>query len=101
MALLFTNVVDKTSGRTFEEPVVMNVFGSYKRCEILFGRTIESIADEITKLLHMKPASGFMGKVSIAKELYALKNIFPKRLKGEGECQKIKYLNDDMSGLRK
>ena len=95
-ALLFTNVVDKTSGRTFEEPVVMNVFGSYKRCEILFGRTIESIADEITKLLHMKPASGFMGKVSIAKELYALKNIFPKRLKGEGECQKIKYLEDDI-----
>ena len=62
-ALLFTNVVDKKSGRKFEEPVLMNVFGSYKRCEFLFGRTIESIADEITNLLHMKPPSGFMDKV--------------------------------------
>ena len=35
-ALLFTNVVDKKSGTKFEEPVFMNVFGSYKRCELLF-----------------------------------------------------------------
>jgi len=95
-ALLFTNVVDKASGRKFDEPVVMNIFGSYKRCEILFGRTIESVADEITKLLHMKPPAGFMNKVSMAKELFALKNIFPKKLKGEGACQKIKYLQNDI-----
>jgi 4-hydroxy-3-polyprenylbenzoate decarboxylase len=96
MALLFTNVVDKKAGVKFEEPVVMNIFGSYKRCEILFGRTIESVADEITNLLHMKPPSGFMEKIGMAKELFGLKNIFPKRLKGEGECQKIKYLKDDI-----
>ena len=95
-ALLFTNVIDKKSGTKFEEPVFMNVFGSYKRCELLFGRTIESVADEITNLLHMKPPEGFMDKVSMAKELFSLKNIFPKRLKGEGECQKIKYLNEDI-----
>ena len=95
-ALVFTNVIDKASGRKFKEPVVMNIFGSYKRCEILFGRTIESVADEITKLLHMKPPSGFMNKVSMAKELFSLKNIFPKKLKGEGACQKIKYLEDDI-----
>jgi len=41
LALLFTNVVDKKSGVKFDEPVVMNIFGSYKRCEILFGRTID------------------------------------------------------------
>ncbi len=93
-ALLFTNVVDKKSGRVFEEPVLMNVFGSYKRCELLFGRTIESVADEITKLLHMKPPSGFMDKISMAKELFSLKNIFPKKLKGEGRCQELKYQGD-------
>ena len=95
-AILFTNVVDKKSGAKFDEPVLMNVFGSYKRCELLFGRTIESVADEITNLLHMKPPEGFMDKVSMAKELFSLKNIFPKRLKGEGECQKVKYLNEDI-----
>jgi len=95
-ALLFTNVVDSKSGKKFEEPVLMNVFGSYKRCELLFGRTIESVADEITKLLHMKPPSGFMEKISMASELFSLKNIFPKRLKGEGACQQIKYLDDEV-----
>jgi len=95
-ALLFSNVVDKKNDVKFEEPVVMNVFGSYKRCEILFGRSIESIADEITKLLHMKPPVGFFDKLSMASELFSLKNIFPKRLKGEGACQKIKYLEDDI-----
>ncbi|NCO01503.1 MAG: menaquinone biosynthesis decarboxylase [Epsilonproteobacteria bacterium] len=95
-ALLFTNVIDKKSGTKFEEPVLMNVFGSYKRCELLFGRSIESVADEITKLLHMKPPAGFMNKISMASELFSLKNIFPKRLKGEGACQKVKYLNEEI-----
>ena len=95
-ALLFTNVVDKKSGTKFEENVLMNVFGSYKRCEMLFGRTIESVADEITNLLHMKPPAGFMDKISMASQLFSLKNIFPKRLSGEGECQQVKYLKDDI-----
>ena len=93
-ALLFTNVVDKKKSKKFEEPVLMNLFGSYKRCELLFGRTIESVADEITKLLHMKPPVGLKEKISMASELFSLKNIFPKRLKGEGECQEIKYFED-------
>ena len=95
-ALLFTNVVDKKTGTKFDEDVFMNVFGSYKRCELLFGRTIESVADEITKLLHMKPPEGFSAKLSMVKDLFSLKNIFPKRLKGEGACQAIKYLKDDI-----
>ncbi len=95
-ALLFTNIVDKKNDKKFEEPVLMNVFGSYKRCELLFGRTIESVADEITKLLHMKPPAGLKEKISMASELFSLKNIFPKRLKGEGECQQIKYLDNEI-----
>ena len=95
-ALLFTNVVDAQTGTKFEEPVMMNVFASYKRCELLFGRTIQSVADEITKLLHMKPPAGFMEKISMATELFALKNIFPKRLKGEGACQEIQYYDDEV-----
>ncbi len=95
-ALLFTNVIDAKSDTKFEEPVLMNVFGSYKRCELLFGRTIESVADEITNLLHMKPPSGFMQKIDMAKELFSLKNIFPKRLKGKGECQAIQYLKEEV-----
>ncbi len=96
-ALLFTNVVDKQNGKKFPESVLMNVFGSYKRCELLFGRTIESIADEITKLLHMKPPRSFGEKLSMASELFSLKNIFPKRLSGEGACQAVKYLEENIN----
>ncbi len=93
-ALLFTNVVDKKSGKKFEENVLMNVFGSYRRCELLFGRTIESVADEITKLLHMKMPAGFFNKLSMASELFSLKNIFPKRTTMKASCQQIRYLDD-------
>jgi len=95
-ALLFTNVIEAKTGKKFEEPVLMNLFGSYKRCEILFGRTIESVADEITKLLHMKPPTGLKEKFSMASELFSLKNIFPKRLKGKGECQQVIYQDEDI-----
>lgn len=95
-AILFKNVVDKKSGRKFDEPVLMNVFGSHKRCELLFGRTVESVADEITKLLHMKPPEGFMNKINMAKDLFSLKNIFPKKLKRRGECQELEYRGEDV-----
>ncbi len=95
-ALLFTNVVDAKSGRRFEEDVLMNLFGSYRRCELLFGRSIESVADEIEKLMHLKPPAGFMEKLSMAKELFSLKDIFPKRLKGKGECQQIVKEGDEV-----
>ncbi|MDH4943697.1 menaquinone biosynthesis decarboxylase [Sulfurimonas sp. C5] len=95
-ALLFTNVIDKKTGHKYEEPVLMNVFGSFKRCELLFGRKIESVADEITKLLHMKPPASFKEKLSMAGELFQLKNIFPKRLKSKGVCQEIIHLEQDI-----
>jgi len=96
-ALLFTNVVDRKNDKKFDEPVLMNLFSSYKRCELLFGRTIESVADEITKLLHMKPPAGFMQKISMAKELFGLKEIFPKRLSSRGECQAIVYKDEKVN----
>ena len=96
-ALLFTNVVDKKSGKKFDEPILMNLYGSYSRTELMFGRSIQSVADEITKLLHMKPPAGLKAKIDMATQLFSLKNIFPKRLKGEGECQEIKYFNDDVN----
>ncbi len=95
-ALLFTNVVDKKNNKKFDEPVFMNVFSSYKRCELIFGRTIESVADEISGLLHMKPPKGIADKISMASQMFSLKNIFPKRLSGKGACQEIQYLGTDI-----
>jgi len=95
-ALLFTNVVNKKDGIKFDEPVLMNVYGSYEATELLFGRSVEGIAEEIEGLLHMKPPSGLKQKFSMLSELFNLKNIFPKRLKGEGACQEVKFLEEDV-----
>ena len=96
-AILFKNVVDKKTGKKFKESVLMNVFGSYRRCELLFGRPIESVADEINKLLHMKPPQGFMDKISMASQLFSMKNIFPKRTSVKGECQEVVQLGEDVN----
>jgi 4-hydroxy-3-polyprenylbenzoate decarboxylase len=90
-ALLFTHPVDSKGERTFDMPVLMNVFGSFKRTEMLFGRSVESVADEITKLLHMKPPSSLGEKFGMLGDLFSLKSVFPKKLKGEGACQQVKH----------
>ena len=94
-ALLFTNAVDKKSGIKYKDPVLMNLFGSFERTELLFGRSVEGVAEEIETLLHMKPPATFRDKFSMLGNLFDLKNIFPKRLKGEGACQEIQYLGDE------
>jgi 4-hydroxy-3-polyprenylbenzoate decarboxylase len=94
-ALLFTNPVDKKSGIKYKDPVLMNLFGSFERTELLFGRSVEGVAEEIESLLHMKPPATFRDKFSMLGNLFDLKNIFPKRLKGEGACQEVQYLGDE------
>jgi len=94
-ALLFTNPVNKKEGTKYKDPVLMNLFGSFERTELLFGRTVEGVAEEIETLLHMKPPASFRDKFSMLGELFSLKNIFPKRLKGEGACQEVKHLGEE------
>ena len=94
-ALLFTNPVNKKDGTKFQDPVLMNLFGSFERTELLFGRSVEGVAEEIETLLHMKPPASMRDKFSMLGDLFSLKNIFPKRLKGEGACQEVKFLGDD------
>ncbi len=94
-ALLFTNVMD--GDKKFDEDVVMNLFGSYKRCELIFGKGIEDVANEIETLLHMKPPSGFGEKISMAQNLFSLKNIFPKRSNKKGACQEVIFEGDDIN----
>lgn len=93
-ALLFTHPVDRQNGRHFSAPVVMNLFGSYARTELLFGRTVEGVAEEIEKLLHMKPPQTFKDKIGMLGDLFSMKDIFPKKLKTVGKCQEVVYKGD-------
>ena len=96
-ALLFTHPVDGKNGKSFDTPVLMNVFGSYRRTELLFGRSVEGVADEITKLLHMKPPASLKEKFGMLGDLFSLKSVFPKRMKGKGACQQVRHLEGEVN----
>ena len=87
-ALLFTKPIDKKNNKTFDIPVLMNVFCSPKAVELFIGDA-DAIANEIEGLLKMKPPQGFAGKIDMFKKLFNLKNVPPKRLKSKGVCQEI------------
>lgn len=93
-ALLFTNAVDRKSGKKFDTPILMNVFCSPKAVELLIGDG-DKIAQRIEQLLHMKPPSGFMDKLSMFGTLFNLKSVFPKKLKGRGACQEVIKLGNE------
>lgn len=54
-ALLFTRPICKKSGKEFDIPVLMNVFGSHKRLELLINKPIPKIAHSLQSLLHLSP----------------------------------------------
>ena len=87
-ALLFTNPIDKKNNKSFDTPILMNVFCSPKAVELFIGEA-DTIANEIEDLLKMKPPVGFSGKIDMFKKLFNLKFVPPKRLKTKGECQEI------------
>lgn len=93
-ALLFTNAVDRKNGKKFDTPILMNVFCSEKAVELLIGDG-DKIAARIEELLHMKPPSGFMDKLSMFGTLFNLKSVFPKKLSKKGESQEIIKLGSD------
>jgi len=94
-ALLFTNPIDKKNNKTFDTPVLMNVFCNEKAVELFIGDG-DKIAKEIEGLLKMKPPAGFMNKLAMFGQLFNLKSVFPKRLKGKGECQQIIKTGSDV-----
>ena len=51
-ALLFTKPIDKVDNKTFDTPILMNVFCSPKAVELFIGDS-DKIANEIESLLKM------------------------------------------------
>ncbi|MCE3039891.1 menaquinone biosynthesis decarboxylase [Helicobacter anatolicus] len=78
-ALLFTNPINKKENKKFDIPVLMNLFGSPKRVELIFRQTGEEIAKDINALLEFRPPKNlkeFFGKFS---QMANLRHIFPKK----------------------
>ncbi|RXJ82457.1 menaquinone biosynthesis decarboxylase [Arcobacter sp. F2176] len=93
-AILFTNPIDKRTGKKFDIPVLMNVFCNEKAVKLFIGDG-DKIGSEIESLLKMKPPTTFSEKLSTFGKLFALKNTIPKKNKGKGECQQVIKLGED------
>jgi len=97
-ALLFEKPVSKRLSKRYDTPVLMNLFCSFYATELFLGKKADEIANEIEELLHLKPPSSFMDKLSMLSRLFHLKNVFPKRLKERGISQEI-VLEGDKANL--
>lgn len=88
-ALLFTRPIDSKNNKTFDIPVLMNVFGSSSRLEILLDCPISDISQNLKSLLNLTPPKNFKQIWTKLKELYALRHVFPKYTNKPGLCQEI------------
>lgn len=96
-ALLFTQ--PKRGDKIFPTPVLTNIFGSFELLNLIVGKDIEGIANQIQNLLKLSPPKTFLEKISKAKELFALRHAFPKTLSSKGECQEVIHLNPSLLDL--
>jgi 4-hydroxy-3-polyprenylbenzoate decarboxylase len=87
--ILFTKPINKRLGIEYDMPVLMNIFANKALTEKIFAKHPDDVAQGIDKLLKLKPPAGFMEKLKMIPELFALKNVFPKRSKSKGACQEV------------
>ncbi|MSN95975.1 menaquinone biosynthesis decarboxylase [Campylobacter sp. FMV-PI01] len=91
-ALLFTKPFSKD--RDFYPPILTNTFGSFKALNLILGRDVEDVADEISNLLKPKNPLNLKEKFDFISYLFSLRKIFTKKLKTKGICQQNVKLND-------
>ena len=95
-ALLFTNPIDSRNNKTFDIPVLMNIFGSFKRLELIATQSPESIATQIKNLLNLTPPKGLIGIFAMLKKYLALRFSFPK-IQKSATCQSVRYFGDEIN----
>jgi len=90
-ALLFENVKDS------EFPVATNLFGSDKRMSLALGiDSLKNAGDEIDSLAKTKPPKNFKDFFGIAKKLFPLLKITPKKFRGRAPCQEVVLKGNDI-----
>jgi 4-hydroxy-3-polyprenylbenzoate decarboxylase len=89
-ALLFTNVVDKKNGIKYKIPVLTNIFGSEKKCKMIFGGEFESVANKIESFLKFKKPKTWSEKLAKLKSVLDLRFVVPKTV-SNAPCQEVVY----------
>lgn len=100
-ALLFTAAVDKKNNKRFGMPVLMNIFGSYKRLELITGQPIQDIPTNIEKFLNFSPPKGYKAIAEQLKKIFSLRFTLVKHIKSKSPAQEIIHKGNkvDLSDL--
>ncbi len=83
--LLFTNPVDRGLNKTYDMPVLMNLFANHDVVNRIFGASPLEIAQRIEKM-HMAPPERIRDTIKLLKMISRLKNSIPKRVDAPGRC---------------
>ena len=94
--ILFTNPINKKKNIKYDMPVLMNIFANKELTEKIFAKHPDKVAQGIDQLLKLKPPTGFINKLKMLPQLFALKNVFPKRSSKRGACQEIIVPKDEV-----
>ncbi len=92
-ALLFTKPIDSRHDRHFDMPVLMNIFGSFKRIELITNQSPESIASQIKDLLNLAPPKGLKAIIHTLKKYSTLRFSIPKLITN-APCQHTRLTGD-------
>ena len=92
-ALLFTQPMRGEEACAM--PVLMNVFGSFRRVELIATRTPEAIATRIKDLLNLAPPKGLKGLLAAFKRYSVLRFAIPKYV-SKSSAQEVRYLGEEV-----
>jgi len=91
-ALLFENV----KGSCF--PVLTNLFGTWKRVEILFGKSVRELEGFIKELVSTEFPTTLKGSLSLLPKLKNFKAMIPKKVSSPS-CQEVVNQTPDLGNL--
>ncbi|MBW1659543.1 MAG: menaquinone biosynthesis decarboxylase [Deltaproteobacteria bacterium] len=91
-ALLFENV----KGSCF--PVLTNLFGTWKRVEILFGKSVRELEGFIKELVSTEFPTTLKGSLSLLPKLKNFKAMIPKKVSSP-PCQEVVNQTPDLGNL--
>ena len=92
-ALLFTKPM--RGEKPCEMPVLMNVFGSFRRVELIATKSPEAIASRIKDLLNLAPPKGLKGLLNALRRYSVLRFAIPKYVR-KSSAQEVRYLGDEV-----
>ena len=92
-ALLFTNPM--RGEQPCAMPVLMNVFGSFKRVELIATKSPEAIASRIKDLLNLAPPKGLKGLLNALRRYSVLRFAIPKYV-SKSSAQEVRYLGKEV-----